>query len=80
MKRKTVENLPLYVKKEPRLPLLLKRFEVDPNDCLMSQCGHCSIKDHGATVFLATNSDYQYTKAVMTYLFDVPAAEVDSLL
>ena len=29
------------------------------------------MKDSGATVFLATNSDFVYTQAVMTFLFDV---------
>ena len=34
------------------------------------------MKAHGATVFLATNSDYQYTQAIMNYLFDVPLPDV----
>ncbi|ESO93154.1 hypothetical protein LOTGIDRAFT_190218 [Lottia gigantea] len=31
------------------------------------------IRDSGAKVFLATNSDYTYSNKIMTYLFDYPA-------
>ncbi|XP_072027120.1 cytosolic purine 5'-nucleotidase-like isoform X2 [Amphiura filiformis] len=30
------------------------------------------MRDHGRKVFLVTNSDYNYTKKIMTYLFDFP--------
>ena len=53
LKSKTVENLDHYVKKDPRLPLLLHR-----------------IRESGIKVFLLTNSDYNFTNKIMTYLFD----------
>lgn len=52
---KTVENLDHYVKKDPRLPLVLDR-----------------IRQSGAKVFLLTNSDYNFTNKIMTFLFDLP--------
>jgi len=56
LKKKTVENLNRYVVKDPKLPLLLNRMRNQNNN----------------KVFLATNSDYDYTDKVMTYLFDFP--------
>ncbi|XP_070501760.1 cytosolic purine 5'-nucleotidase isoform X2 [Chironomus tepperi] len=53
LKSKTVENLDHYVKKDPRLPLLLHR-----------------IREAGIKVFLLTNSDYNFTNKIMTFLFD----------
>lgn len=53
LKSKTVENLDYYVKKDPRLPLLLYR-----------------LRESGIKVFLLTNSDYNFTNKIMTYLFD----------
>lgn len=53
MKKKTVENLDYYVKKDKRLPILLNR-----------------IRESGAKTFLLTNSDYNFTDKIMTYLFD----------
>ena len=75
MKKKIIENLPTYIKRDARLPVLLQRC------VLKKQVDHLShsvrsMKDHGATVFLATNSDYPYTQAVMTYLFDVEPSDV----
>lgn len=55
LKSKTVENLDFYVKKDPRLPLVLDR-----------------IRQSGSKVFLLTNSDYNFTNKIMTYLFDFP--------
>lgn len=43
LKKKTVENLPRYVVKDPKLPLLLNRMRLQNNN----------------KVFLATNSDYE---------------------
>lgn len=55
LKSKTIENLELYVKKDPRLPMVLAR-----------------IRESGAKVFILTNSDYNFTNKIMTYLFDFP--------
>ena len=55
MKSKTIENLDHYVKKDPRLPMVLTR-----------------IRESGAKVFLLTNSDYNFTNKIMSYLFDYP--------
>ncbi|XP_037920038.1 cytosolic purine 5'-nucleotidase isoform X2 [Hermetia illucens] len=55
LKKKTIENLDEYVKKDPRLPMVLSR-----------------IRESGAKVFILTNSDYNYTDRIMTYLFDFP--------
>jgi len=52
LKKRTMDDLDKYVKKEPKLPLLLDRMS-----------------KHGK-VFLVTNSGYNYTDKVMTYLFD----------
>ncbi|XP_024308576.1 5'-nucleotidase domain-containing protein 4 isoform X14 [Homo sapiens] len=51
--KKTLEDLEKYVKKDPRLPILLGK---------MKEVGK---------VFLATNSSYNYTNAIMTYLFSI---------
>jgi len=56
LKSKTCQNLSRYVVKDPKLPLLLNRMR----------------EHNGNKVFLATNSDYEYTDKVMTYLFDFP--------
>jgi 5'-nucleotidase len=53
LKSKTIENLDYYVKKDPRLPLLLLR-----------------IRESGAKTFLLTNSDFNFTNKIMSYLFD----------
>lgn len=55
LKKKTTENLDEYVKKDPRLPMVLTR-----------------IRESGAKVFILTNSDYNFTDKIMTYLFDYP--------
>lgn len=55
MKKKTVENLEKYVRKDVRLPMFLTR-----------------LKESGAKTFLLTNSDYNFTNRIMTYLFDYP--------
>ncbi|KAM7349997.1 5' nucleotidase B isoform 1-T1 [Cochliomyia hominivorax] len=55
LKKRTVENLDYYVKKDPRLPMVLAR-----------------IRESGAKVFLLTNSDYNFTNKIMTYIFDFP--------
>ncbi|XP_054197425.1 5'-nucleotidase domain-containing protein 4 isoform X21 [Homo sapiens] len=55
--KKTLEDLEKYVKKDPRLPILLGK---------MKEVGK---------VFLATNSSYNYTNAIMTYLFSISEAE-----
>ncbi|CAO1353294.1 unnamed protein product [Diamesa serratosioi] len=55
LKSKTIENLDHYVKKDPRLPMVLTR-----------------IRESGAKVFLLTNSDYNFTNKIMSYLFDYP--------
>lgn len=55
LKKETVENLEKYVKKDPRLAMVLSR-----------------IKESGGMVFLLTNSDYNFTNKIMTYLFDFP--------
>ncbi|TMW40233.1 hypothetical protein DOY81_014687, partial [Sarcophaga bullata] len=55
LKQRTVENLDYYVKKDPRLPMVLAR-----------------IRESGAKVFLLTNSDYNFTNRIMTYIFDFP--------
>lgn len=55
LKRKTIQNLEEYVKKDIRLPMVLSRM-----------------RESGAKVFLLTNSDYNYTNQIMTYLFDFP--------
>lgn len=56
LKSKTCQNLSRYVVKDPKLPLLLNRMREQTDN----------------KVFLATNSDYEYTDKVMTYLFDFP--------
>ncbi|XP_058064540.1 cytosolic purine 5'-nucleotidase isoform X2 [Anopheles bellator] len=53
LKKKTLENLNDYVKKDKRLPMVLSR-----------------IRESGAKVFLLTNSDYNFTDRIMTFLFD----------
>lgn len=55
MKKKTVENLEKYVRKDERLPMFLTR-----------------LRESGAKTFLLTNSDYNFTNKIMTYLFDYP--------
>ncbi|XP_073833148.1 5' nucleotidase B isoform X3 [Musca autumnalis] len=55
LKKRTVENLDYYVKKDPRLPMVLAR-----------------IRESGAKVFLLTNSDYNFSNKIMTYIFDFP--------
>lgn len=55
LKKRTVENLEKYVKKDERLPMFLQR-----------------LKESGAKTFLLTNSDYNFTNKIMTYLFDYP--------
>lgn len=55
LKSKTCENLEYYVKKDPRLPMVLSR-----------------IRESGAKVFLLTNSDYNFTNKIMSFLFDFP--------
>lgn len=55
LKKRTVENLEKYVKKDERLPTFLAR-----------------LKESGAKTFLLTNSDYNFTNQIMTYLFDFP--------
>ncbi|XP_035785182.1 cytosolic purine 5'-nucleotidase-like isoform X2 [Anopheles albimanus] len=55
LKKKTLENLDQYVKKDERLPMVLSR-----------------IRESGAKVFLLTNSDYNFTDRIMTFLFDIP--------
>ncbi|CAG5077316.1 Oidioi.mRNA.OKI2018_I69.PAR.g8681.t3.cds [Oikopleura dioica] len=56
LKPKTVANLAKYVVRDAKLPLLLNRMR----------------ENNDKKVFLATNSDYEYTNKVMTYLFDFP--------
>ncbi|CAJ0566592.1 unnamed protein product, partial [Mesorhabditis spiculigera] len=51
MKRTIMDDLEKYVKKDARLPQMLK-----------------GMRDSGRKTFLLTNSDYEYTNAVMTYL------------
>ncbi|XP_058830579.1 cytosolic purine 5'-nucleotidase isoform X2 [Topomyia yanbarensis] len=55
LKKKTLENLDEYVKKDERLPMVLSR-----------------IRESGAKIFLLTNSDYNFTNRIMTFLFDFP--------
>ncbi|KAK9737855.1 5prime nucleotidase family [Popillia japonica] len=55
LKKKTVENLQQYVRKDERLPMFLAR-----------------LRESGAKTFLLTNSDYNFTDHIMTYLFDFP--------
>ncbi|XP_055585657.1 cytosolic purine 5'-nucleotidase isoform X2 [Uranotaenia lowii] len=55
LKKKTLENLDEYVKKDERLPMVLSR-----------------IRESGAKLFLLTNSDYNFTNRIMTFLFDFP--------
>ncbi|CAH2008768.1 unnamed protein product [Acanthoscelides obtectus] len=55
MKKRTIENLEKYVKKDERLPMFLSR-----------------LRESGAKTFLLTNSDYNFTNRIMTYLFDFP--------
>lgn len=55
-----MENLDYYVKKDPRLPILLNR-----------------IRESGAKTFLLTNSDYNFTNKIMTYLFDFEECPFD---
>lgn len=55
LKSKTIENLDHYVKKDPRLPMVISR-----------------IRESGAKCFILTNSDYDFTNKIMTYLFDFP--------
>nr|XP_019537868.2 cytosolic purine 5'-nucleotidase isoform X2 [Aedes albopictus] len=55
LKKKTLENLDEYVKKDERLPMVLSR-----------------IRESGAKLFLLTNSDYNFTDRIMTFLFDFP--------
>lgn len=55
LKKKTLENLDEYVKKDERLPMVLSR-----------------IRESGAKLFLLTNSDYNFTDKIMTFLFDFP--------
>ncbi|XP_063906205.1 cytosolic purine 5'-nucleotidase isoform X2 [Zophobas morio] len=55
LKKKTIENLEKYVKKDERLPMFLAR-----------------LRESGAKTFLLTNSDYNFTDKIMTYLFDFP--------
>jgi len=62
LKPKTVANLPKYVVRDSKLPLLLNRMR----------------ENNDKKVFLATNSDYEYTNKVMTYLFDFPHGPEDS--
>ncbi|XP_055300757.1 cytosolic purine 5'-nucleotidase isoform X2 [Sitodiplosis mosellana] len=51
----TVANLDKYVRKDPRLPMVLSR-----------------IRESGAKCFLLTNSAFNFTNRIMTYLFDFP--------
>lgn len=63
MKKKTIESLEKYVRKDERLPMFLTR-----------------LKESGAKTFLLTNSDYNFTDKIMTYLFDFPhGAKVGSI-
>lgn len=55
LKKKTIENIELYLKKDERLPMFLSR-----------------IKESGAKIFILTNSDYNFTDRIMSYLFDFP--------
>lgn len=55
LKKKTIENLDLYLKKDERLPMFLAR-----------------IRESGAKLFILTNSDYNFTDKIMSYLFDFP--------
>ncbi|XP_037026081.1 cytosolic purine 5'-nucleotidase-like isoform X1 [Bradysia coprophila] len=55
LKAKTTQNLDEYVKKDPRLPMVLSR-----------------IRESGAKVFLLTNSEFNFTNKIMTYLMDFP--------
>ncbi|XP_058445331.1 cytosolic purine 5'-nucleotidase isoform X3 [Malaya genurostris] len=55
LKKKTLENLDEYVKKDERLPMVLSH-----------------IRESGAKIFLLTNSDYNFTNRIMTFLFDFP--------
>lgn len=50
-----VQNLDKYVKKDPRLPMVLSR-----------------IRESGAKCFLLTNSAFNFTNKIMTYLMDFP--------
>ncbi|GAB0096353.1 cytosolic purine 5'-nucleotidase [Sergentomyia squamirostris] len=61
LKSRTIENLEYYVKKDPRLPMVLSR-----------------IRESGSKVFLLTNSDFNFTDHIMTFLFDFPhGAKID---
>lgn len=55
MKKKTIQNLEKYVRKDERIPMFLTR-----------------LRESGAKTFLLTNSDYNFTNKIMTYLFDFP--------
>ncbi|XP_053257259.1 cytosolic purine 5'-nucleotidase-like [Podarcis raffonei] len=59
--------------KEKTLENLEKYVVKDPRVPLLLS----RIKDHGK-VFLATNSDYNYTDAIMTYLFDFGEDDVEA--
>lgn len=50
-----IQNMDKYVKKDPRLPMVLSR-----------------IRESGAKCFLLTNSAFNFTNRIMTYLFDFP--------
>lgn len=50
-----MQNLDMYVKKDPRLPMVLSR-----------------IRESGNKVFLLTNSAFNFTNKIMTYLMDFP--------
>ena len=52
---KSLQNLDHYVKKDPRLPMVLSR-----------------IRESGAKAFLLTNSGFNFTNKIMTYLMDFP--------
>lgn len=55
LQKRTTENLDEYVKKDPRLPMVLSR-----------------IRESGAKVFLLTNSAFNFTDKIMTFLMDFP--------
>lgn len=55
LKKKTIENVDLFLKKDERLPMFLAR-----------------IRESGAKLFILTNSDYNFTDKIMSYLFDFP--------
>ncbi|KAM7533337.1 hypothetical protein Aperf_G00000120404 [Anoplocephala perfoliata] len=55
LKKRTVENIGMYIEQNPKLLVLLDK-----------------LKTEETKVFLLTNSDYEYSNAVMSYLCNLP--------